>query len=156
MEDAENLARNANNPRVARFMTNGFPHPYTLSHAQSFIEMASASNPLQIFAIEVGGVASGGIGIHPQKDIQCKNAEIGYWLAETHWGKGIVSRALKELIPYAFANFDITRLFARPFGSNVPSQKLLEKNGFVLEARFKDSFFKNGEFEDELIYALRK
>ena len=102
------------------------------------------------------GKAAGGIGIHPQEDIYCKNAEMGYWLAEPYWGKGIITKAVLQMIDYAFANFDISRIYARPFGTNIGSQKVLEKAGFKLEARIEGSLFKKGEYLDELIYAVRR
>ena len=86
----------------------------------------------------------------------CKNAELGYWLAEPFWGKGIITYAIQEMVEYGFKTFDITRIFAIPFGTNIASQKALEKAGFILEARLNKTIFKNGEYQDELIYAIRK
>jgi RimJ/RimL family protein N-acetyltransferase len=144
----------ANNYNVSKYMTNRFAHPYTHETGIDFIKMAMQDKPVRIFAIEVNGEAAGGIGIHPQGDIYGKNAEIGYWLAEPYWGKGIVTGALKEIVEYAFDTFDVIRLFARPFSNNAGSQKVLEKAGFELEARLKKTIFKNGEFLDELIYSV--
>lgn len=154
--DTDSLVTNANNINVARFMTDGFPHPYTVENARAFIAMATKDDPVHIFAIEVEGKAVGGIGIHPQADVMKKNAELGYWLAEAYWGKGIVTAAIKQMIEFAFSTYDITRIYARPFGNNTASQKVLQKAGFVLEARIEKNIFKNGEFLDELIYAVRK
>lgn len=137
-------------------MTNGFPHPYTVEHARSFINMANRDNPVHIFAIEVAGEAAGGIGIHPQSDIHIKNAELGYWLAEKYWGKGIITEAVKQMVDFAFRTYDINRVFARPFSNNPASQRVLEKAGFKLEAKIAGAIFKNGETLDELIYAFRK
>jgi len=133
-----------------------FPNPYHEANGRTFISMATKDSPLHIFAIDVGGEAVGGIGLHPQSDVQRKNAELGYWLAEPYWGKGIVTEAVKQMIEYGFKTFDINRIFARPFGNNLASQRVLEKAGFKLEARFEKTFFKNGEFLDELIYAIRR
>lgn len=154
--DLTDLVKYANNPAIARFMTNQFPHPYTEEAGINFINFATKDHPVHIFAIEIEGHAAGGIGIHPQSDIQQKNAELGYWLAEPYWGKGIMTSAIKEMTQFAFEQYDITRLFARPFGSNTGSQKALEKAGFTLEARIANSLYKNGEYQDELIYAYRK
>ena len=118
--------------------------------------MATIDDPTHIFAIDIDGHAVGGIGIHSQSDIFRKNAELGYWLAEPFWGKGIMTTAVKEMLEYSFNNFEINRVFARPFGNNVGSQKVLEKAGFVLEARLSKVLFKNGEYLDELIYAVRR
>ena len=154
--DLDSLVKYANNPNIAENLTNAFPHPYTEENGQGFIKYANSSEPLHIMAIEIDGEAVGGIGIHPQTDIMCKNAELGYWLAEPFWGKGIVSKAIAQMVDYGFSTFDIVRIYARPFGSNLASQKVLEKNGFVLEARIAQNIFKNGVFQDELIYAVRK
>ena len=156
IEDAESLVENANNFEIARFMSDAFPYPYTIEHANNFIAFATKDEPIHIFAIEIDGKAVGGIGIHPQVDIMKKNAELGYWLGEKYWGKGIISKAIREIIPWAFKTYDITRIYARPFGSNMASQKVLEKAGFILEARIKENIFKNGAYLDELIYAIRR
>jgi len=156
INDLDSLVSNANNDQIARFLTDGFPHPYTKENGKAFIAMATKDDPIHIFAIEVNGKAVGGIGIHPQQDIMKKNAELGYWLGEAYWGKGIITKAITEMIQFAFTTFDITRIYARPFGTNLASQRVLEKAGFTLEARIEKNIFKNGEFLDELIYAVRK
>lgn len=156
IEDLQSLVKYANNRNVAKNLTDKFPHPYTESDGKSFIDFANRDNPTRIFAIEVDGQAAGGIGIHLQDDIHRKNAELGYWLAEPLWGNGIISNAVKEILEFGFSTFDIDRIFARPFGTNIASQKVLEKNNFILEARFDKVLFKNGEYLDELIYAIRR
>lgn len=154
--DLPSLVRYANNFNIARFMTDGFPHPYTEAAGRAFIQFALKDNPVHMFAIEINGEAAGGIGVHPQSDIQRKNAELGYWLAEPFWGKGIITSAIKQMINFAFTTYDIDRLFARPFGLNFASQKVLEKAGFKYETRFEKTLFKNGEYVDELFYAVRR
>jgi ribosomal-protein-alanine N-acetyltransferase len=154
--DLDSLVENANNFDIARFMTDGFPHPYTADKGKAFIAFATQDNPVHIFAIDVDGKAVGGIGIHPQTDIMRKNAELGYWLGQKYWGKGIISAAIPQIVDFAFQTYDLTRIYARPFGTNIASQKVLEKAGFVLEARIEQNIFKNNEFLDELIYAYRK
>src|SRR5688572_5312591 len=91
ISDLDNLVKYANNPNIAKNLTDKFPFPYTESHGKEFIEMATQHNPIQIFAIDIDEQAAGAIGIHPQDDIHRRNAELGYWLAEPYWGKGIVS-----------------------------------------------------------------
>ena len=154
--DLDSLVKYANNFKIAKNLTNRYPHPYTVEAGNSFIKMAMEGSPQQIFAIDVAGEAVGAIGLHPQTDIQCKNAEMGYWLAEPFWGNGIVTKAVGQMVEYGFKTFDITRIFARPFGPNIGSQRVLEKAGFTLEGRFEKTLFKNGEFVDELFYAVRR
>jgi RimJ/RimL family protein N-acetyltransferase len=154
--DLDSLVNYANNPNIAKFMMDQFPHPYTKEKGEAFIGFASQGNPVRLFAIDVNGKAVGGIGIHPLSDIESKNAELGYWLAEPFWGNGIITKAVIQMVDYGFKTFDLTRIFARPFGTNKASQRVLEKAGFKLEGSFEKTFFKNGEFVDELIYAVRR
>ena len=156
LSDLPNLLKYANNPNIAANMTDGFPHPYTKADGLKFIAFANQDDPVHIFAIEVDGEAVGGIGIHPQSDIHSKNAELGYWLAERYCGRGIISQAIPLMVKFAFDTYPITRVFARPFGRNVASQRVLEKCGFKLEARLEKTIFKNNAFEDELIYSVKR
>ncbi|MBL7897096.1 MAG: GNAT family N-acetyltransferase [Crocinitomicaceae bacterium] len=155
LSDLESLVKYANNPAVAKNMTDGFPHPYTKESGEKFLSMAMNA-PDRVFAIEVNDEAVGGIGVHPLSDIMRKNAELGYWLAEPFWGKGIVVNAIGQIVPLAFENLDIDRIFARPFGTNLASQRVLEKAGFKFEARFEKTIIKNGVLLDELYYAIRR
>jgi len=155
--DLDNLVKYANNYEIARNLSNKFPYPYTEGSGRSFLNFASdKSFGHHIFAIEIEDHACGGIGLHPQSDIHCKNAELGYWLAEPFWGKGIITQAIKDIVDYGFKSIEIDRIFARSFARNIASQKVLEKAGFTLEASFEKTLFKFGEYEDELIYAVRR
>lgn len=156
IDDLQSLLKYANNFKIAENMTNQFPHPYKEANGKAFIEFATKDAPVHIFAIDVNGEAVGGIGIHPQSDVYAKNAELGYWLAEPFWGKGIITKAIPQIIEFAFKTYDIRRVFARPYGRNIASQKVLEKNGFKLEAKLEKTIFKNDKYEDELIYAIRR
>jgi RimJ/RimL family protein N-acetyltransferase len=157
MDDMESLVHHANNAKIARFMTDQFPHPYEMGNAKSFIEFAtSPQSASKIFAIDIDGNAVGGIGLHFQKDIYRNNVELGYWIGEDFWGKGIITKAIAEVIEYGFTYLPINRIFARPFGTNVASQKVLEKNGFIHEVTFEKTLIKDGVLEDEMIYSIRK
>lgn len=156
VSDLENLILQANNPRIAANLTDQFPYPYTRESGEWFIGFANSHLPRRIFAIEINGKASGSIGVFPQDDIHRLNAEMGYWLAETWWGKGIMTKAIRQMVEYGFNTFAIDRIFARPFGSNKASQRVLEKAGFKLEAVFKQNLIKNGIVTDELYYSIRR
>ncbi|MBL0330432.1 MAG: GNAT family N-acetyltransferase [Bacteroidetes bacterium] len=156
INDLNSLVKYANNPKIANNLTDKFPYPYTKENGKMFIEFATKNTPTNIFAIDINGEACGGIGIHPQEEVHRKNAELGYWLGEHYWGNGIITKAIEQIADYGFKNFDITRIFARPYGTNFASQRVLEKAGFILEARFEKTLFKNGEYKDELIYAIRR
>lgn len=154
--DLESLLKHANNPKIAANLTDRFVYPYTREIGEGFIQFARKMDPPNILAIVVKDELIGAIGIHPQEDISRFNAELGYWLSEDYWGQGIMTKAIAEMIEYAFENFEINRIFARPFDHNPASKNILEKNGFVFEARIEKNLFKNGVFIDEVIYGLRK
>ncbi len=99
---------------------------------------------------------AGSISLSPQTDIHCKNAELGYFLAEEYWGRGYMTEAVRQIVAYGFETLDITRIFARPFGRNRASQRVLEKAGFTLEARFKNTLYKNRDYLDEMVYGIRE
>ena len=150
--DIPALAASADNPRIAAMMRDAFPSPYTPEDACRFIEMATQPSGNLFLAIEVNGKAAGGIGIHPLTDVYRKTAEIGYWLAEPCWGQGIISGAVRALVPEAFAAYDIVRLEAGVFSNNRASMRVLEKNGFVREAVHRNAVTKNGVLMDEVVY----
>ncbi|MFM2268492.1 MAG: hypothetical protein RL757_1933 [Bacteroidota bacterium] len=157
LDDVENLVLLANNMNVAKNLTNRFPFPYTRADGENFIKFASGEGSHRIFAIEIEGVACGAVGVHPLEDIFCKNAELGYWLGEPYWNKGIMPIAVAKIVAFTFENLPhIDRIFARPFAHNIGSQRVLEKNGFVLEAKFEKTLFKNNEYIDEWVYAIRR
>lgn len=153
--DAEQLTSIANNKKIAQFMTDRFPHPYQLENAHAFITMAGQST--SIFAIDIEGKVVGGVGLHPQTDIQQKNMEIGYWLAEPLWGQGMATQAVQQIVTYGFDTFpEVNRIFGRVFGNNPASAKVLQKAGFVLEATFEKTLVKYNQEIDELIFGMRR
>lgn len=156
MEDISGLVKHANNPRIAINLRDGFPHPYTEKDAENWIRMVMENRADLILAIEVNGEAAGGIGLHGGKDVYRFNAEIGYWLSERYWGKGIISEAVKLVVEYGFTHHKWTRIHAGVFSSNPASMKVLEKCGFTLEALFRKSVLKGGEYLDEHVYSILK
>ncbi len=149
---AGSLARHANNPRIAVMMRDAFPSPYTLVDAHRFIGMATGPTPNLFLANEVEGEAAGGIGIHFLEDVKRRSADIGYWLSESLWGKGIITDAVRSLVPVAFERYDIVRLQAGIFSSNPASMRVLEKCGFIREAVHRNAITKNGALLDEVMY----
>jgi ribosomal-protein-alanine N-acetyltransferase len=150
--DVGSLARHANNPRIAATMRDAFPSPYLLEDAHRFISMATGPTLNLFLAIDVKDEAVGGIGIHPLDDVKRRSAEIGYWLSESLWGKGIVTDAVGSLVPVAFERYDIVRLQAGIFSNNPASMRVLEKCGFIRKAVHRDAITKNGALLDEVMY----
>ena len=152
--DVEPLARYANNRKIWINLRDRFPHPYTKSHARGFIRHARSAVPETSFAIDVRGEAAGAISFMLNADVERVSAEIGYWLGEPFWGRGIATEALVAVTRYAIETHGLTRVYALPFASNTASCRVLEKAGYVLEARLRRSAIKDGVITDQLQYAL--
>lgn len=153
--DIPQLAKIANNKKIYDNVRDMFPHPYAEENAEKFINgFANSHEKQRIFAIEYEGKLAGAMGIHPRDDIYRKSGEIGYWLGEEFWGKGIATAGVKLLLPYAWKELDLVRIFAGVFAYNKGSARVLEKCGFELEGILKKAVFKNGEIYDEHHYAI--
>jgi RimJ/RimL family protein N-acetyltransferase len=151
--DAASLVEQANNRRIWLNLRDRFPHPYSSHDAHQFIRRVRAVRPETSFAIDVDGSAVGGIGFMLQQDVERVSAEIGYWLGETYWGRGICTAVLRATTRYAIDEHGLTRVFALPFAYNAASIRVLEKAGFVLEGRLRRSAIKDGTIVDQLLYA---
>ena len=152
--DEASLVRHADNRNVSGNLKDRFPFPYTAADATAWIAHASGQMPIVNFAIVVDGEAVGGTGIELGADVFHRSAEIGYWLGEPFWGRGIATEVLRALTDYAWATFDIIRLEAGVFSWNPASARVLEKAGYTLEARHRKNVTKDGETIDRLVYAL--
>lgn len=152
--DADSLVRYANNRNIADNLRDRFPFPYTKKDAREFLRIVRRREPETFFAIEVDGRAAGGIGFVLQMDVDRVSSEIGYWLAEPFWRRGIVTEALMAVSAYAIDRHGLTRLYAVPFAGNTASCRVLEKAGYHLEGRLRRSAIKNGVVLDQLQYAF--
>lgn len=151
--DADSLVRHANNPNVARQLRDRFPHPYTRASAAAFLSFAAVGSPPTNLAIEADGDAVGGIGYVRGTDVERYSAEIGYWLGEAYWGRGIGTEAVLLLTDYLFRELNLLRLFALPLADNAASIRVLEKAGYTQEAILRSSCVKNGVVRDQALYA---
>jgi ribosomal-protein-alanine N-acetyltransferase len=151
--DAESLQRHADNRKVSMHLRDRFPYPYTIDAARNFLGWIAGQPAVTVWAIEVDGLAVGGIGIELRSDVERVSAEIGYWLGEAYWNRGIATEALKAVTVEAFSRFEITRLYAVPFADHAASVRVLEKAGYVREGRLRQSAIKDGQIRDQLLYA---
>jgi len=151
-EDAPLLVRFADNPRIAAAMRDRFPSPYTVEDARCFIAGSGSPAASLLLAIVVQGEPVGGIGITPREDVYRGTAEIGYWLGEPFWGKGIVTDAVRALVPVVFDRTGIIRIQAGVFSNNPASMRVLEKSGFILEAVHRKAITKHGVVMDEMLF----
>jgi RimJ/RimL family protein N-acetyltransferase len=151
--DRDAIVRHANNRNVWINLRDRFPHPYTQADARNWLESVVGVRPENSFAIAVGDEAVGGIGFTVQHDVGYRSAEIGYWVGEDFWGRGIATEALIAVTEYAFANYDLCRLYAHVFAWNPASARVLEKAGYECEGRLRKSVTKDGQTIDQLMYA---
>ena len=135
-------------------MRDRFPHPYTAEHAREWVEHTSSRQPPCHFAIDLEGEAVGGVGVEVGEDIERISGELGYWLGELHWGKGLVTEAAGEVTTYAFETLGLHRVFATPFTKNAASIRVLEKLGFRREGTLVENAIKDGELISEAVYAI--
>jgi len=139
----------ANNKKIFDGLRDRFPYPYSESDAEWFIDFAlTKKTPGTHFVIDVNGEAVGGVEVMLKEDIERKNAEIGYWIGESFWGQGIMTKVVKTIVDYAFKNFDIIRIYATPFSSSVGSMKVLEKADFKTASESRDKKWKHKVAEE--------
>lgn len=155
-DDLKALVRHANNAKIAANLRDQFPHPYTRRDAADFLEYAHMQVPECSFAIEVNGEAVGGVGFLLGRDIARLTAEMGYWLSEEFWGRGIATRVVEAMSEWALDHYQLTRVFAQAFAHNVASIRVLEKAGFTRECVMRRSAIKAGEVLDQVLFAKVK
>jgi RimJ/RimL family protein N-acetyltransferase len=155
-DDEVALARAADDRRIWLNLRDRFPHPYTLDDARAWLAFCARQDPEVCFAIAEPGSGRlvGGIGLELRGDVYQRTAEVGYWLAAGHWGRGMASCALRLVCDWAFRTLDLLRLEAGVFSWNPASARVLEKCGFELEGRHRQKVVKDGRIGDELCYAL--
>ena len=156
IEDANDIAETLNNKKVLDNLRDGIPFPYTAEDAKEFIQAMNVADPETTFsfAITVDDKAIGSIAAFRQSNIHSKTAEVGYYIAEPYWGKGLGTSAIRQICEYIFRNTDIIRLFAEPFAHNIGSCRTLEKSGFQLEGTLRKNAVKNGVVVDMKMYSI--
>lgn len=152
-DDAESIARHIDNINIWRNVRDMLPHPYRVEDAREFIAAAIRQTPQVSFAIEADGAAVGGIGVRPGEDVYRVTGEIGFWLGEDYWGRGIMTGAVTAFSRYAFEAYSLRRLEARVYEWNTASRRVLEKAGYEREAFLRDCAIKNGRLIGCHLYA---
>lgn len=154
LSDSPSIAFHANNPQVSANLRDVFQCPYTESDAIQFIKMVSTKFPITEFAIDINGKTIGIAGIILKEDVYRGNGEIGYWIGQGLWGKGIGTWVVKELVRIAFEELKLYRVYAEVFEKNIVSAHILEKNGLMKEAILKNAITKNGVRQSLNIYSI--
>lgn len=158
LEDAKALAAVISNKKILDNLRDGLPYPYTEKDGAEFISAMLSADPNEAFAfaITVDDKVIGSIGAFRQGNIHRQTAELGYYIAEEYWGKGITTEAVKQICKYIFENSDIIRIYAEPFAFNNASCRVLEKAGFQFEGTLRKNAVKNGKVLDMKMYSLVK
>ncbi|MBD5148102.1 MAG: GNAT family N-acetyltransferase [Oscillibacter sp.] len=158
LADAADLARALSNKRVQDNLRDGLPFPYTEQDGRDYISamLAADKNETFAFAVTAEGRVIGSIGVFRPGNIHRRTAELGYYIAEEYWGKGVMTSAVRQICAYVFANSDIIRIYAEPFSHNAASCRVLEKAGFRYEGTLLANAVKNGRVIDMRMYALLK
>ncbi len=158
LSDAADLAAALSNKKILDNLRDGLPYPYTEQDGAAYISaiLSADENETFAFAITVDGKAIGSIGAFRQGNIHKQTAELGYYIAEGYWGKGIMTEAVKQLCAYVFEKSDILRIYAEPFANNTASCRVLEKAGFRYEGTLRSNAVKNGNVVDMKMYSLLK
>ena len=152
--DEAELSRQADNSNVSRNLRDSFPHPYTVSDAEQWIGFAVAQRPPTHFAITMHDRVAGGIGFNLGGDVYRRSAEVGFWLGEEYWGRGIATAALEAITTFAFGSFDLCRLYAHVYEWNAASMRVLEKAGYTREGVLRRAVVKDGRTIDQHLFAL--
>lgn len=155
ISDACDLAKAISNLNVQNNLRDGLPYPYTESDAEDYINamLSSDENINFAFAIVYGGKVVGSISVTRQTNIHSRTAELGYYVAEEYWGKGVATEAVKLICDYVFENTDILRIFAEPFAYNTASCRVLEKAEFLCEGTLRKNAVKCGKVTDMKMYS---
>jgi RimJ/RimL family protein N-acetyltransferase len=152
--DAIRMQELANNEKISINLRDAFPHPYTLSDAKDFIENCLSQDPITTFAIEYEGEYVGNIGLGQGSDVYRKSAEIGYFIGEPYWNKGITTKAVNLITKYGFEKLGIVRIHTGIYEYNPASMRVLEKCGFEKDGVFRAAIFKNGKMWDEHRFSI--
>ena len=158
LSDAKDLAMALSNKKIQDNLRDGLPYPYTERDGAEYISamLSADEDETFAFAIAVENKAAGSIGVFRQTNIHRQTAELGYYLAEEYWGRGMMTEAVRQICEYVFAKSDVIRIYAEPFAFNTASCRVLEKAGFQYEGTLRSNAVKNGEVIDMKMYSLIK
>ncbi len=154
LADKEQLRAQANNKQVWNTLRDYMPFPYTEKDAIDFIQHTQKENPALSYGIRYNNTLCGVIGLVPEPDAHIKTTELGYWVGEAFWKKGIATTAVQCILKYAFEALEYKKIVAGVFEGNIASMKVLEKNNFTQEKILKKAVIKNGVVLDEYRFGL--
>lgn len=150
------LTEAANDERIPRYMGDQFTHPYTTDDAETWIEMATKSDPPTQYAIFVNDALAGGLGGFPMSGEGTGHVEIGWWLSPQYWRQGVTTAAVRALVDEFLGQRGYMRLWAPVMRPNIASAKVAEAAGLTLEGVARSAYLKHGVRHDQLNYAITR
>jgi len=97
----------------------------------------------------------GNIGLHDLKRPNCSGM-VGYWLAENHQGRGIITDCTRELVNFGFHTLGLNRIYIHCAAENIKSRAIPERLGFIQEGIHQDGEYLYGSFHDLIVYGIVK
>lgn len=155
-QDLDSLLLHADDEQVSAGTSDRFPHPYTRADGEAFLAGRVVDFSAPVFAIEVGGLACGGIGVRPGQGERRHGAELGYWLGRRCWNQGRMTRVVAAFAPWAMRALSLHRLQATVLDCNEASARVLLKNGFAEEGTLRRAVVKRGRLHDLRMFALTR
>ena len=147
------LLQLVNNKKIWDNVRDRLPFPYTEKDADEWLKLNVGITPVLNYVIEVDGKFAGSIGMVPCEDVHRCNMEIGYWMGEPYWNKGIITEAISQIVEIIWNDYpEVIRIFANVYEFNNASMKALLKNDFALEAIHKKAVIKNNLLMDEYLW----
>ncbi len=154
--DKQQFAKLLNNKRILDNLRDHIPYPYTENDALRFFDYVANTEVEKVFAVIYNNDLCGVVSLVLQKDVHQHSAEIGYWLGEPFWGKGIASKIVAMITKYGFEKLHLKRIYAIVFEGNKASMRVLEKNGYQKEGVLVKAILKNEKLLDEFrFYKLK-
>lgn len=156
LSDAADLAAALSNKKILDNLRDGLPYPYTEQDGADYISAMLSADEEETFAFAVTAddKVIGSIGVFRQGNIHRQTAELGYYIAEEYWGRGIMTEAVRQTCKHVFEKSDIIRIYAEPFANNTASCRVLEKAGFQYEGTLRSNAVKNGKVVDMKMYSI--
>jgi len=151
-DDREWLVRYLNNEQLVRYLASRIPQPYSFEDANWWVEVGSKEGAF-VRAITFDGAFCGVIGAYTKEAEYAHAAELGYWVAQEYWNKGIASKAVTEFTELVFTTTEIQRLYAVVSAPNLASIQVMNKAGYSLEGILRKSVQRHGQFYDEHLFA---
>lgn len=158
LADLPSLIKYVNNKKISDNIIN-IPFPYGEEDAifrMNFVNQGFKNEERFVFAIilKEQDELIGEIGLHLDKSNN--RAEMGYWIGEPFWGKGIATEALAAILKFGFEEVKLNKIYATHYIENPSSGKVLLNNKMIKEAELKEHYKTESGYGSVIQYRLTK